>query len=295
MFHGSIVALVTPMAETGEIDYPAVDRLIDFHLAHGTDGLVIGGTTGESACLTDDEFLALLDRAIQRVAGRIPVIAGTGCPATKKTIAKTRLAEAKGANAALVVTPYYNRPEQAGLVAHYQAIHDATGIPLIIYNVPGRTGVDLLPESTAILAELPNMVAIKEANSQSGRINELLELVADKMTVLSGDDSSACRSMLEGAQGVVSVVANVVPASIHALCEAACSSQAGPAKLLDDSLRSLYDALALETNPQPVKWALHEMGLTADGIRLPLLPLAAEHRRTLLRILSELKLLDRNE
>ncbi len=292
MFHGSIVALVSPMTDSLELDLQAVDRLVGFHLSNGTAALVIGGTTGESAALKDTEPERLLDQVIERVDGRIPVIAGSGSPSTEKTLRQTRRAAELGADAALIVTPYYNRPTQEGLYRHYRLLAEAVDIPQILYNVPARTGVDLLPKTVARLAPLDNIVAIKEAVADPARVAELLVSCGDQLTVLSGDDGSACDSMLNGAQGVISVAANVAPQALSRLCEMAAAGSAEQARRLNDRLNVLYDALSVQVNPIPVKWALKKMGMIGDGIRLPLVPLQETYHRQVELALADLPLLD---
>jgi 4-hydroxy-tetrahydrodipicolinate synthase len=277
MFHGSIVALVTPMDDRGRIDFVALQRLVDFHLKSGTDGIVIAGTTGEASALTESEFKQLLSRVVEQVDAHIPVLAGTGSASTASTISRTRLASEFGADGALVVTPYYTRPMQSGLVAHYNALADASTIPLVIYNVPSRTAVDILPATVAELAQRDEIVAIKEAVPDMTRIRELVSLCGQSLVVLSGDDPSCLEAVRNGAKGVVSVAANVVPGLFHDMCESAQNGNWQLAVEIDDRLRHLYDILALETNPIPVKWALFRMALMGKGIRLPLLPLSEKH------------------
>ena len=290
MFHGSIVALVTPMDDHGQIDLDALRRLVDFHLSSGTNGIVVAGTTGEAATLSESEFDSLLSHVVRQVDSRIPVLAGTGGADTARAVTRTQLAAELGADAALVVTPYYNRPMQSGLLAHYHRLADATTIPLVIYNVPTRTSVDILPQTVVALAQRDEIVAIKEAVPNMDRVSTLVELCGESLIVLSGDDPSCLNAMRHGAQGVVSVAANVVPGEFHDLCEHAQNENWQAAVEIDDSLRHLYGILALETNPIPVKWALYKMALCGQGIRLPLLPLDKEHREALERGLQELGL-----
>jgi len=273
MFHGSNVALVTPMDDHGQIDFGALERLVDFHLRSGTNGIVVAGTTGESAALTENEFKRLVSRVAAQAGSSISVLAGTGSADTAKTIRKTLIAGEQGADGALVVTPYYNRPMQSGLLAHYHALADATPIPLIIYNVPARTGVDILPETVAELAQRDEIVAIKEALPERSRIKRLVTLCGQSMSVLSGDDSSFLEAMQSGARGVVSVAANVVPALFVKMVEYASNKNWQAALEIDQGLRHLYRILSLETNPIPVKWALHKMKFCGQSLRLPLLPL----------------------
>ena len=276
MIQGSIVALVTPMTEAGDIDYPALGDLIAWHIASGTRALVSVGTTGESATLDTTEHCAVLEFTIQQVAGRIPVIAGTGANSTREAIHLTQHACELGADACLLVTPYYNKPTQEGLYQHYKAIADAVAIPQILYNVPGRTAVDLLPETVARLAELPNIVGAKEASGDVPRIVSLREQVARDFAIYSGYDATACQAILQGADGDISVTANVAPAQMQAMCAAALAGDAERAQELDAALAGLHQALFVESNPIPVKWALAEMGRIAAGIRLPLTQLSAE-------------------
>jgi len=290
MFHGSNVALVTPMDKHGRIDFDALQRLVNFHLRSGTDGIVVAGTTGESPTLSGSEFKQLLSHVVGQVNSSIPVLAGTGGADTKKAIAQTRLAAELGADGALVVTPYYNRPMQSGLLAHYNALADETSIPLVIYNVPSRTAVDILPETVAELAQRDEIVAIKEALPDMARIEALIKLCGQSLTVLSGDDPSCLDAMRHGAQGVVSVAANVVPRMFRVMCENACNENWPAAVEIDDSLRHLYGILALETNPIPVKWALYKMAFCRQGIRLPLLPLNEKYHETFEQGLQQLGL-----
>jgi 4-hydroxy-tetrahydrodipicolinate synthase len=291
MFTGSIVALVTPFTEGGEVDYAAVDGLVDFHLEQGSDALVVAGTTGESATLVGSEFRDLLAAVIRRVDGAVPVLAGTGSAATSRAVEQTRLAGDLGASGALVVTPYYNRPTQAGLEAHFTAIADASAIPVVLYNVPSRTAVDLLPSTAEKLSAHPRIVGIKEAKREAGRIEELLKRCGPSFSVLSGDDPSCLEALRCGAHGVVSVAANVAPGLMHRLCSAAAEEQWEVADALDARLQPLFEMLALETNPIPVKWALFEMQRVSPHIRLPLTPLDEAHRRPLRRCLASLGLL----
>lgn len=272
---GSIVAVVTPMTASGAVDFAAWDRLVDWHLASGTDGLVVGGTTGESPTLEEAEVEELVRRAKLRFGSR-PVIAGSGTNSTATSIARGRRFAAAGADGLLVVAPYYNKPTQAGLAAHFRAIAEASSVPVVLYNVPGRTGVDVLPATIASLAGVGNIAAIKESTMSVERIAELVALVGDRMTVLCGDDPVASESMLAGARGVISVTANVAPREMHELCVAALAGDAGRARAIDAGLRALHSALFVEPNPIPTKWALAELGLIGTGIRLPLTWLSAE-------------------
>ncbi len=291
MFKGSIVALVTPFDEANEIDFAALSALVSMHLDAATDALVVAGTTGESACLRGGELEALLKAVVTQVAGRMPVIAGTGAAATGRTIENTHLAAACGADGALVVTPYYNRPTQNGLVAHFLAVADSCGLPLILYNVPSRTAVDMLPETVRTLAGHERIVAIKEAVGREDRVKELLRLCGNDFAVLSGDDSSFLRTMRLGARGVISVAANVVPAAIKYICQAVDRNDWAVAETEEARLRRLFDLLMIESNPIPVKWALHEMSLCSAHLRSPLTPLSEHFREELNHCLRALGIL----
>lgn len=295
MFNGSIVALVTPFTDQDRVDRTALDALVDFHLEQGTDGLVVAGTTGESATLGKDEFEDLLSAVLRRADGRIPVLAGTGSASTAAAVRQTRLACELGADGVLVVTPYYLRPTQAGLLAHYRAVADASSAPVVLYNVPSRTAVDMLPETVEALAGHPRIVGIKEAAGGQGRIEELRARCGAEFAVLSGDDRGSLGAMRSGADGVVSVAANVVPGLLHELCVAAAEHNWSAADSLDERLQPLFDALSLETNPIPVKWALCEMTRIGAGIRLPLTPLDPEHRPALRQCLKALGLALRDD
>ncbi len=274
MFRGSIVALVTPMGADGALDLEALDRLIDFHVREGTQGLVIAGTTGESPTLEADELEALVRRAVEAADGRVPVIGGSGTNSTAKTIELTRRVARAGAAAALVVTPYYNKPIQAGLLAHYRAVADASEVPVVLYNVPGRTACDLAPETAAELAGHGNIAGLKEALPEPDRWARLRELCPDGFCLLSGDDHTAMDFMLGGGHGVISVTANVAPRLMRGLCDAARAGERRKAASIDDRLADLHGALFLESSPIPVKWAVARLGLIERGIRLPLTWLA---------------------
>lgn len=282
---GSLVALVTPMQADGALDLEAWDGLLDWHAEAGTDGVVVGGTTGESATLTADERDTLLRRALDRIGGRCRIIAGTGAAATRSAIDQSVRAAELGAHAVLVVTPYYNRPPQRGLAAHYRAVADACPAPLILYNVPGRSAVDLEPQTTIALCQHERIVGIKEAVADMDRVRHLVE---HDVPVLSGDDPTARSAMQAGASGVISVAANVVPANFAALCRAARGGQPEKAEALDAALAGLYPFLGIEANPIPAKWMLHASGRIGSGIRLPLVPLDAAHHETGRALLAEL-------
>lgn len=276
---GSITALATPFTGAGELDLDAWRKLLKRQLDGGTQGVVVAGSTGEAAALTDDEYVAILRIAVETLGGRIPVLAGTGQMNTARTIAQTRLAKSAGAECALVVTPAYVRSTQAGLVAHYRAVAEQGGLPVLLYNVPGRTGTDMLPETVAELASHPNIAGIKEAVAAPERMAALLALRSDKFVVLSGDDGTAARSMLDGADGLISVGSNALPASFRRLCDLARAGNRAAAEGWDAQLQPFYGFLGVEPNPIPVKALLQRQGL-GIGLRLPLLPLSAVHHAT---------------
>lgn len=270
MFRGSIVALVTPMHVDGEIDDASLQRLIDFHVAQGTSAIVSVGTTGESATLDEDEHCAVIRRTVEFAAGRIPVIAGTGANSTREAITLTRCAREAGADAALLVTPYYNKPTQQGLYLHHKAVAEAVDIPQILYNVPGRTACDMLPETVARLAEIDNIVGLKEATGDLTRVERLRADCGPDFALYSGDDATACEFMLRGGDGVISVTANVAPRLMQAMCEAALTGERERAEAINAQLAALHRDLFVQSNPIPVKWAVAELGLCERGIRLPL-------------------------
>lgn len=274
---GSITALATPFTAAGELDLDAWRRLLAQQLEGGTQGIVVAGSTGEAAALSDDEYDTLLGIAVESVAGRIPVLAGTGQMNTAKTIAQTRRAKAGGADLALVVTPPYVRPTQAGLIAHYRAVADEGGLPVVLYNVPGRTGCDLLPETVAELVPHSNIIGIKEARSEPERMAALLALRSDGFVVLSGDDPTACRAMLAGADGLISVGSNALPRSFRRLCDLARGHGHAQAGSWDARMQDFYGFLGVEPNPIPVKALLQRLGY-GEGLRLPLQPLSASHQ-----------------
>lgn len=274
MITGSIVALVTPMYPDGAVDYDSLASLVDWHIAEGTDAIVAVGTTGESPTLDVDEHMEVIRRVVKQARGRVPVIAGTGANATNEAIEWTAAGKATGANAALIVTPYYNKPTQEGLFRHYKAIADAVDMPIILYNVPGRTGVDMQPATVARLAAIRNIVGLKEAKGELGRIRELLDLRLADFAIYSGDDATARESILMGCVGDISVTANVAPRLMHQMCDAAAAGDRAQAESFDARLAGLHKDLFIEPNPIPVKWALNEMRRIPAGIRLPLTPLA---------------------
>lgn len=273
MITGSIIALVTPMHEDGSLDWAALERLLNMHINEGTAAIGVTGTTGESATLTVPEHCAVIRHCVEYVAGRIPVIAGTGANATREAIELTTAAAKAGADACLLVVPYYNRPTQAGLYAHFMAVADAVDIPQILYNVPARSAADLANDTAVALSRHANIIGIKDATGNIARGRELIERVGDNFAVYSGDDPTARELMLAGARGNVSVTANVAPALMAALCAAAMAGDHQRAAEIDARMAGLTAALFIESNPIPVKWALARRGLIEAGIRLPLLPL----------------------
>lgn len=270
MIAGSMVALVTPMDSQGAVDWDSLGKLVDFHLQQGTNAIVAVGTTGESATLDVPEHIEVVRRVVQQVAGRMSVIAGTGGNSTRESVELTQAAKDVGADACLLVTPYYNKPTQEGLYLHFRHIAEAVAIPQILYNVPGRTVCDMLPETVERLARIDNIIGIKEATGDLQRAREVLDRVPADFLVYSGDDATAVELMLMGGKGNISVTANVAPRAMADLCSAAMAGQAEAARAINDRLMPLHKALFIESNPIPVKWALHEMGLIPDGIRLPL-------------------------
>src|SRR5688572_21830676 len=286
MFSGSIVAIVTPMQADGSVDFGALDRLVDFHVDNGTDGIVAVGTTGESATLDVDEHIEVIRRVVRKTAKRVPVIGGTGANATLEAIHLSKLAKEAGADACLLVTPYYNKPTQEGLYRHYKMIAESVDLPLILYNVPGRTACDMKPETVARLAEIKNIVGLKEASGSMDRNRELLRLLGSRLTLLSGDDDIAVESTLAGFQGVISVTANVAPRQVREAIAAARDGAMDRARALNEPLRPLHRALFLESNPIPVKWAMARLGLIGEGIRLPLTPLASQFQGQVLEAIQ---------
>jgi 4-hydroxy-tetrahydrodipicolinate synthase len=278
MFSGSLVAIVTPMQMDGSIDLVAWDRLLDMHLQAGTSGVVVGGTTGESATVTDTELLQLIDHARERLRGRTALIVGAGTNSTAVSVERARRLSATGVDGLLVVTPAYVKPTQEGLYRHFEAIAAASAVPVVLYNVPSRTAVDLLPSTVARLMKLPRIVAVKEAVSSMERVRELVALSSSQFAVLSGDDETAAQAMLNGARGVISVTANIVPKNIADLCAAALRADRPLVERLNEPLRPLHQALFVETNPIPLKWAMSEAALIEPGIRLPLTPLSESMR-----------------
>lgn len=291
MIQGSLVAIVTPMLTGGEVDETAFRRLVDWHVEQGTDAIVAVGTTGESATLDEAEHCAAIALVVDQAAGRIPVIAGTGANSTTEAIALTRCAQEAGADACLLVTPYYNKPTQEGLYRHHRAVAEAVDIDQILYNVPGRTAVDMQPETVARLSAIENIVGVKEATGELDRIERIRQLTSPAFAIYSGDDATAREAILRGANGDISVTANVAPAEMHEMCAAALAGDADRAGELDARLAGLHERLFVEANPIPVKWALHEMGRIGPGIRLPLTPLADEWHAAVREALDQAGLL----
>ena len=291
MIGGSIVALVTPMLDDGSIDWESMDRLLEMHIRKGTGAIVSVGTTGESATLSVKEHCAVIAHTVSKVGGAIPVIAGTGANSTEEAIELTTAAKADGADACLLVTPYYNKPTQEGLYQHHKRIAEAVPIPQILYNVPGRTGVDMLPATVGRLAWIENIIGIKDATGDLQRGREVLEVCAGKMAVYSGDDETAAELILMGAMGNISVTANVAPKLMANLCQLALAGEKEKTRALNNRLQPLSNALFLESNPIPVKWALARQGLIGDHLRLPMTELAPAYHEPLMTALRELDLL----
>jgi 4-hydroxy-tetrahydrodipicolinate synthase len=274
MFQGSLVAIVTPMqagvAPDVPVDWEALRQLVEFHISQGTDAIVAVGTTGESATLSEEEHCDVIRKIVEQVNGRLPVIAGTGANSTTEAIRLTVYAKEAGAEACLLVTPYYNKPTQEGLYLHHKAVAEAVAIPQILYNVPGRTACDMLPETAGRLSRVPHIIGLKEASGDINRVGELRERCGDRFLLLSGDDATALEFILHGGHGVISVTANVAPQAMHAMCECALRGDRTGAERINASLSGLHRDLFVESNPIPAKWALHRMGLIQAGIRLPL-------------------------
>ncbi len=281
MFKGSIVALVTPMVGDGDVDYAQLEALIDFHVREGTEAIVIAGTTGESATLSPGEHCKLLDRSYEIIARRVPMIAGTGANSTAEAIELTECAKKSGAEAALLVTPYYNTPTQKGLILHHQAIAAAVDIPQILYNVPGRTACDMQADTVGELARVPNIVGIKEATGSMQRLAEIKAQVGEDFSLLTGDDSTTCEFILNGGHGAISVTANVVPAKMAAMCRLALEGREAEARAADAEIAELHRLLFIESNPIPVKWAVTQMGFGELNLRLPMTPLDEQYQEPL--------------
>ncbi len=291
MISGSLVALVTPMAANGDIDWTHLGQLVDWHAEQGTSGIVAVGTTGESATLDVGEHCKVIAYVVDRADKRLQVIAGTGANSTAEAIELTEAAKMVHADACLLVTPYYNKPTQEGLYLHHKKIAEAVAIPQLLYNVPGRTACDMLPATVERLAEIPNIVAIKEATGDVERGREILARCGDKITLLSGDDGTFLDLMAVGGKGNISVTANLAPQRMAAICKAALAGDFDQARELNQALLALHRDLFLEANPIPVKWALKELGLIDEGIRLPLTPLSEKFRQTVREALMEAQLL----
>ena len=286
MLSGSMVAVVTPMDADGAVNYQQFAKVIDFHVESGTQALIVAGTTGESATLDHEEHVAVIERACELAAGRIPIIAGTGSNSTAQTLQLSRAVDRLPITAFLVVTPYYNKPTQEGMRRHFSAVADAVTRPLILYNVPGRTGVDLKPDTVVKLATHPNIQGVKEATGELNRVHVLRDGCGPKFALLSGDDATGCEFMLQGGDGVISVTANVAPAGMRRLCDAARAGKRAEAERIDADLQPLHRTLFCESNPIPVKWAVQEMGLIGPGIRLPLTPLAPQYHAAVLSAMT---------
>lgn len=291
MFQGSMVAIATPMhsgvsADT-PIDYNKLAELVEFHIENETDAIVAVGTTGESATLDESEHCEVIRQVVKMVNHRIPVIAGTGANSTTEAISLTQCAREAGADACLLVTPYYNKPTQAGLILHHQAVANAVDIPQILYNVPGRTACDMLPETVAQLSKNRNIIGIKEATADLERVGKLRELCGEAFLLISGDDATSKAFILAGGDGVISVTANIAPRAMHDMCIAAKLGDEKTASEIDNILSGLHNNLFLESNPIPVKWALYKMGLIEDGIRLPLTWLSSEYEKPVLDAMKQ--------
>lgn len=273
MLKGSLVAIVTPMFEDGTLDFDALRKLVDFHIAEGSDGLVVVGTTGESPTVSVDEHVELIRVVVQQAAGRVPVIAGTGANSTKEAIALSQMAKDVGADMTLSVVPYYNRPTQEGMFLHFKAIAEAVDIPMIVYNVPGRTVADMNNDTALRLAAIPNIIGIKDATGNLERCADLVKRAPKDFALYTGDDATAMAFMLLGGHGVITVTGNVAPKAMHQLCVKSFAGDIAGARAINDKLMGLHKQLFIEANPIPVKWAVQQMGLIKNGIRLPLTPL----------------------
>ncbi len=285
MFQGSIVALVTPMksgiSPDSKLDSEALARLVEFHIDNDTDAIVAMGTTGESATLPEVEHCQVIRQVVELVNGRVPVIAGTGANSTIEAINLTRCAKQAGADACLLVTPYYNKPTQEGLYLHHKAVAEAVAIPQILYNVPGRTACDMLPETIARLSKVANIIGVKEATAKLERVAEIRQLCNDDFLLFGGDDATGCGFMLLGGNGVISVTANVAPKAMHEMCMLALAGKRREAEEIDGRLRGLHQSLFLESNPIPVKWAVARLGMIEQGMRLPMTWMSAQYESQL--------------
>ena len=291
MFTGSMVAMVTPMHDDGSVDWDALERLVEHHIAQATDAIVSVGTTGESATLGHDEHGEVIARTVKAVAGRIPVIGGTGANSTSEAISLTQSAADAGVDACLLVVPYYNKPPQEGLYQHFKAIAEAVAVPQILYNVPGRTAADMQNDVTLRLAEIENIVAIKDATNDLDRGRDLIDRAPKDFLIYSGEDGTACELMLSGGKGTISVTANAAPNLMHRMCQAAISGDADTARALNGQLADLHKAMFVESNPIPAKWAVAQQGLIGGGIRLPLMPLSTERHDEVRSALSSVGVL----
>ncbi len=287
MFKGSMVALVTPMTEDGTVDEASLRNLVEYHIENKTNAIVSVGTTGESATLNHDEHCEVVRITVEQAAKRIPVIAGTGSNSTAEAIEYTKCAVNVGADACLLVTPYYNKPTQEGLYQHYKKIAEAVSTPQLLYNVPGRTACDMLPATVKRLAEIDNIIGIKEAVGDTSRINDLVAIASDNFAIYSGDDGTALELILAGGKGTISVTANIAPRAMNAMCLAALAGNRAEAEAINNKLMGLHTKLFVEANPIPVKWAANRMGLIPAGIRLPLTPLSAEYHAVIERAMQQ--------
>lgn len=287
MFTGSLVALVTPFDDNNRVDYSSLKRLIDFHVEQGSNGLVIAGTTGEAATLTRSEHIELISRAVEIADGRLPIIAGTGSNSTAQTVDLSCAVADSGIDAYLIVVPYYNKPLQEGMYQHFTAVADVVEKPVMMYNVPGRTVADMLPETVARLAEHENIFGIKEATGDIDRLRAIQDLVATDFMFYSGDDFTLLPFIEQGGHGVVTVSGNVAAAQVATLCRLALEGRADEAKALDDTLQPLNRMLFVESNPIPVKWAVSQMGLIEEHVRLPLTPFSGQYHEAMRAAISE--------
>ncbi len=291
MFQGSMVALITPMNEDGSVDFDSLQQLVNFHIDNSTDAIIAMGTTGESATLSQQEHCEVLRQVVDFSNKKIPIIAGTGANSTSEAIELTQCAQQAGADACLLVTPYYNKPTQQGLYLHYKAVAEAVAIPQILYNVPGRTAVDMLPETVKRLSVVSNIIGIKEATGDMARIKELISICPEDFWVWSGDDATAMDAILLGAKGDISVTANVAPKLMHEMCLAALNGDKETASRINQQLMPLHEDLFVESSPIPVKWALMEMAKIPKGIRLPLTILSSEFHETVRSAMKSAELL----
>lgn len=293
MFKGSIVALITPMMPNGEIDYASLQNLVQFHIEAGTHGIVSVGTTGESATLPVSEHIEVVKRTVEFAEGKLPVIAGTGANSTDEAIELGDHMQGMGVAGLLSVVPYYNKPQQRGMVAHFEAIADATDIPVLLYNVPSRTVADLLPDSVARLAEHKNIVGLKDATGDMSRLADTLKVVPEDFIMLSGDDATGCEFMRNGGHGVISVTTNIAPKLMAQMCNASAAGDFDTAAQIDAKLAELHQKIFIESNPVMPKWALHKMGFTQSAnLRLPMVPPEESSQAALLPVLNELGLVD---